>query len=72
MDGSVHQVNLFRQRVDKFGRAAMEAVGGGGVNDTIRIKDEDPQTAKKRLISVGCVPHPVPPAQPEPHKTDRT
>ncbi|EPS94549.1 hypothetical protein FOMPIDRAFT_148872 [Fomitopsis schrenkii] len=52
-DGSVHQVNLFRQRVDKFGHAAMEAVGGGGVNDTIRINDEDPQAAKKRLISVG-------------------
>ncbi|KAH9924730.1 WD40 repeat-like protein [Fomitopsis serialis] len=52
-DGSIHQVNLFRQRVDKFGRAAMEAVGGGGVNDTIRINDEDPQAAKKRLISVG-------------------
>ncbi|TFY63009.1 hypothetical protein EVJ58_g3496 [Rhodofomes roseus] len=52
-DGSIHQVNLFRQREDKFGRAAMEAVGGGGVNDMIRINDEDPQAAKKRLISVG-------------------
>lgn len=31
----------------------MEAVGGGGVNDTIRINDEDPQAAKKRLIIVG-------------------
>lgn len=51
----MHQVNLFRQRTDKFGRAAMEAVGGGGVNDTIRINDEDPQAAKKRLISVGYV-----------------
>lgn len=55
-DGSVHQVNLFRQREDKFGQASMEAVGGGGVSDVIRINDIDPQTAKKRLISVG---HPV-------------
>lgn len=54
----MHQVNLFRQRVDKFGHAAMEAVGGGGVNDTIRINDEDPQAAKKRLISVGYVARP--------------
>ncbi|OSX64261.1 hypothetical protein POSPLADRAFT_1137645 [Postia placenta MAD-698-R-SB12] len=53
MDGSVHQVNLFRQREDKFGRAAMEAVGGGGISDVIRINDLDPQSAKKRLISVG-------------------
>ncbi|KZT65740.1 WD40 repeat-like protein [Daedalea quercina L-15889] len=52
-DGSVHQVNLFRQRVDKYGHAAMEVVGGGGVNDTIRINDEDPQATKKRLISVS-------------------
>lgn len=52
-DGAVHQVNLFREREDRFGRSAMEAVGGGGVNDVIRINDLDPQTAKKRLIVVG-------------------
>ncbi|OCH85507.1 WD40 repeat-like protein [Obba rivulosa] len=52
-DGSIHQVNLFRQREDKFGHAAMEAVGGAGANDVIRINDEDPQAAKKRLISAG-------------------
>ncbi|EIW58666.1 WD40 repeat-like protein [Trametes versicolor FP-101664 SS1] len=52
-DGSVHQVNLFRQREDKFSRAAMEAVGGAGVSDVIRINDVDPKDARKRLISVG-------------------
>ncbi|KAI0675497.1 WD40 repeat-like protein [Trametes maxima] len=52
-DGSIHQVNLFRQREDKFSRAAMEAVGGAGVSDVIRINDVDPKDAKKRLISVG-------------------
>ncbi|EMD38945.1 hypothetical protein CERSUDRAFT_112651 [Gelatoporia subvermispora B] len=52
-DGSIHQVNLFRQREDKFGHATMEAVGGAGANDIIRINDEDPQAAKRRLISAG-------------------
>ncbi|PCH44265.1 WD40 repeat-like protein [Wolfiporia cocos MD-104 SS10] len=52
-DGSIHQVNLFRQREDTIGRGAMEAVGGGGVSDAIRIEDQDPQAARKRLISVG-------------------
>ncbi|KAI0923858.1 hypothetical protein AcV5_009285 [Taiwanofungus camphoratus] len=52
-DGSIHQVNLFRQREDKYCRPAMEAVGGGGVDDIIRINDEDPPVARKRLISVG-------------------
>ncbi|KAI0629250.1 WD40 repeat-like protein [Trametes polyzona] len=52
-DGSIHQVNLFRQREDKFSRAAMEAVGGAGVSDIIRINDVDPKDARKRLISAG-------------------
>ncbi|KAI1796611.1 WD40 repeat-like protein [Ganoderma leucocontextum] len=52
-DGSIHQVNLFRQREDKFSRAAMEAVGGAGVSDVIRINDADPAAARKRLIVVG-------------------
>nr|VWO94653.1 Chaperone protein dnaJ 2 [Ganoderma boninense] len=50
--GSIHQVNLFRQREDKFGRA-MEAVGGAGASDVIRINDTDPAAARKRLIAVG-------------------
>ncbi|PIL25003.1 hypothetical protein GSI_12891 [Ganoderma sinense ZZ0214-1] len=51
-DGSIHQVNLFRQREDKFSRA-MEAVGGAGASDVIRINDTDPAAARKRLIAVG-------------------
>ncbi|TFY82053.1 hypothetical protein EWM64_g1959 [Hericium alpestre] len=52
-DGSVYQVNLFRKPVDKSGGRVAEAVGGSGVTDIIRIGDEDPKEAKKRLISVG-------------------
>ncbi|THH13451.1 hypothetical protein EW146_g6764 [Bondarzewia mesenterica] len=52
-DGSIHQVNLFRKRMDKGGGIATEAVGGAGVSDIVRIGDEDPREAKKRLISVG-------------------
>ncbi|KAI0091715.1 WD40 repeat-like protein [Irpex rosettiformis] len=50
-DGSIHQVNLFRQRDDKLSRV-LEAVGGGGPTDVIRMTDEDQEAAKKRLISV--------------------
>lgn len=49
-DGSIHQVNLFRQRRDKFGR---EAVGGAGSTDVIRIDEENGGATKNRLISVG-------------------
>ena len=52
-NGSIHQVNLFRQREDKFSRAAMEAIGGAGVSDVVRIDDVDPNASKKRLIYVG-------------------
>ncbi|KAI0272527.1 WD40-repeat-containing domain protein [Gloeopeniophorella convolvens] len=52
-DGSVHQVNLFHTRTDKTGGRVAEAVGGAGVNDVLRIGDEDPHTNKRRLISVG-------------------
>ena len=56
-DGSIRQVNLFRQREDKFSRAAMEAVGGAGVSDVIRIDDLDSDASRKRLITVGHVIH---------------
>jgi len=52
-DGSVHQMNLFRQREDNAGGQVTEAVGGAGVSDIIRVGDEDLQIKKKRLISVG-------------------
>lgn len=49
-NGLIQQVNLFRQREDKFSRTGMEAVGGAGVTDMIRI---DPEQSTKRSISVG-------------------
>ncbi|KAJ6496765.1 WD40 repeat-like protein [Mycena vulgaris] len=53
-DGSIHQMNLFRQREDKSGSHIMEAIGGAGVTDIIRVGDEDQTKAqKRRLISVG-------------------
>lgn len=50
-DGSIHQVNLFAQREDRFS----VAVGGGGAADPIRVGDDPGLTGstKKRLISVG-------------------
>ncbi|KAJ7850065.1 WD40 repeat-like protein [Mycena olivaceomarginata] len=46
-DGSIHQLNLFRQREDKSGGHAMEAIGGAGVTDIIH------KSTKRRLITVG-------------------
>ncbi|KAI0343214.1 pre-rRNA-processing protein IPI3 [Trametopsis cervina] len=51
-DGSIHQVNLFKQRDDKL-NGVLEAVGGGGATDVIRMTDEEQQATKRRLISVG-------------------
>jgi len=42
-DGTIYQMNLFRER---------EAIGGGGVSDVIRAGDE---TRKERSINVGYV-----------------
>lgn len=49
--GSIHQVNLFSRREDKFA----VAVGGGGAADPFRLGDELLSTGptKERLISVG-------------------
>ena len=53
-DGSIHQMNLFRERASKLGGIITEAVGGGGVTDVIRVDDDESREArKKRLISVG-------------------
>ncbi|CAL1714772.1 unnamed protein product [Somion occarium] len=52
-DGSIHQVNLFRQREEKFARNGLEAVGGAGVTDIIRIDGEGQENSRKRLISVS-------------------
>jgi pre-rRNA-processing protein IPI3 len=54
-DGSIHQVNLFRTRIDKtLGRVA-EAIGGAGVGDVLSIAEDDSNASKRRLVSVGCV-----------------
>ncbi|KAG1746716.1 WD40-repeat-containing domain protein [Suillus paluster] len=42
-DGSIYQVNLFRQRTEKHAGQTIEAVGGAGVSDIIRVADEDKQ-----------------------------
>ena len=54
VDGSIHQVDLFSQREDRF----TAAVGGRGAADPMRLGDESGSTdpTKKRLISVGYVP----------------
>ena len=53
-DGSIHQMNLFRERASKLGGITTEAIGGGGVTDIIRVDDDETREArKKRLISVG-------------------
>ena len=52
VDGSIYQVNLFRQR-DRGGMQVTEAVGGAGVTDIIRVGDEETKETNKRLISVG-------------------
>lgn len=53
-DGSIHQMNLFRERETKLGGIVTEAIGGGGVTDIIRVDDDESREArKKRLISVG-------------------
>ncbi|KAH7911431.1 WD40 repeat-like protein [Hygrophoropsis aurantiaca] len=51
-EGSIHQVNLFRQRGNTAGGQAIEAVGGAGVTDVIRIADSDDTVQRKRLISI--------------------
>jgi pre-rRNA-processing protein IPI3 len=50
VDGSIHQVNMFSRREDRFS----VAVGGGGAADPIRVWDESASIGptEKRLISV--------------------
>ncbi len=52
-EGSIHQVNLFREKQSTFGFET-EAVGGAGVTDIIHIETETSREEKKKqLISVG-------------------
>lgn len=50
-DGFIYQVNLFRQRAEKHAGQVIEAIGGAGVSDLIRVTDED-SDSRKRLITV--------------------
>lgn len=52
--GVVYQVKLFRRRDVQGARRGLEAVGGGGTGEAIRL-DADP----KQLILVGSVPSPL-------------
>ncbi|KAH9975991.1 WD40 repeat-like protein [Lactifluus volemus] len=52
-DGSIHQVNLFRTRIDKTGGRVAEAIGGAGVSDILSVGNEDPSASKRRIVSVG-------------------
>ncbi|KAJ3571922.1 hypothetical protein NP233_g3442 [Leucocoprinus birnbaumii] len=54
-DGSIHRVNLFRQRKNNAGDLIHEAVGGGGTSDIIRFGEEDDGTQTRRPIQVGWV-----------------
>ncbi|KIK32664.1 hypothetical protein CY34DRAFT_18882 [Suillus luteus UH-Slu-Lm8-n1] len=47
-DGSIYQVNLFRQRTEKHAGQMIEAIGSTGL---IRVADED-SNSRKRLITV--------------------
>ena len=60
-DGSIHQVNLFKQKEDKFARSGLEAVGGAGVADIIRIDGEGQGEAGHKLTVKFSVCQLVPP-----------
>ena len=52
-EGSIHQVNMFRRQASHSAGGVIEAIGGAGVGDIVRVGDEDPKALKKRLIAVG-------------------
>jgi pre-rRNA-processing protein IPI3 len=52
-DGSIHQTNLFRQREGNSGVRNLEAVGGAGGSDLVRVGEDVREAQKKRLISIG-------------------
>ncbi|KAL9713631.1 Pre-rRNA-processing protein ipi3 [Leucoagaricus gongylophorus] len=52
-DGSIHCVNLFRQRKSDARESISDAVGGGGTSDVIRIVEEEAKSQSRKLIQVG-------------------
>ncbi|KIY69224.1 WD40 repeat-like protein [Cylindrobasidium torrendii FP15055 ss-10] len=51
--GSIHQMNLFRERQSKVAGHHFEAVGGAGATDNIQFDADGAAPTNKRLISVG-------------------
>ena len=51
-EGSIYQVNLFKQK-PRFGGQSMQAIGGLGANDVVRIDEDYLHAQKKRLIQVA-------------------
>lgn len=52
-DGSLHRVNLFRERDIKYKGKIIEAIGGVESHSVIHVNDEPEDEGKKRLITVG-------------------
>jgi len=52
-DGSIHQVNLYRTRIDKTHGLMAEAVGGAGVSDILSAAENEQDASNRRLVSVG-------------------
>ncbi|EAU90595.2 pre-rRNA-processing protein IPI3 [Coprinopsis cinerea okayama7 len=50
--GSIYKIHLFRQKT-RFSGQIVEAVGGSGANDVMRIENDIIEAQKKRLIQVG-------------------
>jgi pre-rRNA-processing protein IPI3 len=54
-DGSIHQVNLYRTRIDKTHGRVAEGIGGAGVSDTLSVAENERDASNRRLVTVGCV-----------------
>lgn len=52
-DGSIHQVDLYRTRIDKTHGRMAEAVGGAGVGDTSSVAENERNASNRRLVTVG-------------------
>jgi pre-rRNA-processing protein IPI3 len=54
-DGSIHQINLYRTRIDKTHGRVAEAIGGAGVSDALSGAENERDSSNRRLVTVGCV-----------------
>jgi hypothetical protein len=57
--GDVYQANLFAPRESKLGVTGevddMQAMGGGGPGEVIRLDVESGTARRKRVFAVGCI-----------------